>query len=102
MILLYKQICDVCGRSFETNAAIRVGNAVRDELDNAKCAGDDRHTAPTMSPRPDRESHAAPRSCPLVSRQPHYLSRRQRFAGQSSGRAKVIPPDPIGETISRS
>ena len=32
MILLYKKICDVCGRSFETNAAVRVGNAVREEL----------------------------------------------------------------------
>jgi hypothetical protein len=32
MILLYKRICDVCGRSFETNAAVRAGNAVRDEL----------------------------------------------------------------------
>ena len=32
MMLLYKRICDVCGRSFETNAAVRVGNAVREEL----------------------------------------------------------------------
>jgi hypothetical protein len=32
MILLYRRICDVCGRSFETNAAIRAGNAVRAEL----------------------------------------------------------------------
>jgi hypothetical protein len=32
MILLYKRICDVCGRSFETNAAIRTGNMIRGEL----------------------------------------------------------------------
>ena len=32
MILLYKRICDVCGRSFETNAAVRAGDAVRAEL----------------------------------------------------------------------
>ncbi len=32
MILFNERICDVCGRSFETNAAVRVGNAVRDEL----------------------------------------------------------------------
>ena len=32
MILLYKRICDVCGPSFETNAAVRAGNMVRDEL----------------------------------------------------------------------
>jgi hypothetical protein len=35
-ILFYERICDVCGRSFETNAAVRVGNAVRDKmLENA-------------------------------------------------------------------
>jgi hypothetical protein len=32
MILLYKRICDLCGGSFETNAAVRAGYAVRDEL----------------------------------------------------------------------
>jgi hypothetical protein len=33
MILLYKKICNDCGRRFfETNAAVRVGTAVRDEL----------------------------------------------------------------------
>jgi hypothetical protein len=32
LILLYKRICDVCGRSFETYAAARAGNAVREEL----------------------------------------------------------------------
>ena len=32
MILLYKRICDVCGGSFETYAAVRAGNAVHDEL----------------------------------------------------------------------
>jgi hypothetical protein len=33
MILLYRRICDICNRSaFETNAAIRAGNAVRTEL----------------------------------------------------------------------
>jgi hypothetical protein len=33
MILLYRRICDVCSRSaFETNAAILVGNTIRDEL----------------------------------------------------------------------
>ena len=32
MILFNERICDVCGRSFETNAAVRVGNAVRAEL----------------------------------------------------------------------
>jgi hypothetical protein len=32
MILLYQKICGVCGLWFETNAAVRVGNAVRDEL----------------------------------------------------------------------
>ena len=34
MKLLYKRICDVCGPSIETNAAVRAGNAVRDELRN--------------------------------------------------------------------
>jgi hypothetical protein len=39
MILLYRRICDVCGPFFETNAAVRVGNAVRDELpESAACA----------------------------------------------------------------
>jgi hypothetical protein len=32
MILLYRRICDVCGRFFETNAAVRAGDGVRDEL----------------------------------------------------------------------
>jgi hypothetical protein len=32
MILLYKRICDVCGPFIETNAAVRAGNMVRDEL----------------------------------------------------------------------
>ena len=32
MKLLYNRICDLCGRSFETNAAVRAGNTVRGEL----------------------------------------------------------------------
>ena len=32
MLLLYRRICERCGVSFETNAAVRAGNAVRDEL----------------------------------------------------------------------
>jgi RNA polymerase sigma factor (TIGR02999 family) len=32
MKLLYQRICDVCGPSVETNAAVRAGHAVRDEL----------------------------------------------------------------------
>jgi len=32
MILLYKELCDACGPRFETDDAVRAGNAVRDEL----------------------------------------------------------------------
>ena len=32
MILLYKELCDACGPRFETDEAVRAGNAVRDEL----------------------------------------------------------------------
>ena len=32
MILLYKEMCHACGFRFETDAAIRAGTAVRDEL----------------------------------------------------------------------
>jgi len=35
MILFNERICDVCGRSFETNAAVRAGNVVRAELHDA-------------------------------------------------------------------
>ena len=38
MILLYKEICDACGRRSETNAAIRAGNAVRAELKESAAA----------------------------------------------------------------
>ena len=35
MILLFKKMCDGCGRRFETDAAIATGNAVRAELRNS-------------------------------------------------------------------
>jgi hypothetical protein len=38
MMLLYFRICDGCGRRFETDAAIRAGNAVRDELQKREAA----------------------------------------------------------------
>ena len=38
MILLFKEMCDGCGRRFETDAAIRAGVAVRDELRNSAAA----------------------------------------------------------------
>jgi hypothetical protein len=37
MKLLYTRICDVCGPSVETNAAIRAGNAVHDEVKCPAC-----------------------------------------------------------------
>jgi len=38
MILLFKETCDGCGRRFETDAAIRAGNAVREELQESAAA----------------------------------------------------------------
>jgi hypothetical protein len=38
MILLFKEMCDGCGRRFETDAAIRAGVAVRGELKNSRAA----------------------------------------------------------------
>jgi hypothetical protein len=38
MTLLYTRICNVCGPSFETNAAGKAGDAVRDELLERKAA----------------------------------------------------------------
>jgi hypothetical protein len=35
MILLFKKMCDGCGRRFETDAAVQTGNAVRAELQNS-------------------------------------------------------------------
>jgi hypothetical protein len=39
MILLYKQMCDGCGRRFETPAAIAVGDTVRAELRDSAATG---------------------------------------------------------------
>ena len=39
MILFFKTTCYECGSRFETDAAIRAGNAVRDELRKSAAAG---------------------------------------------------------------
>ena len=38
MTLLYKKMCEGCGRLFETDAAVRAGNAVRAELQKSTAA----------------------------------------------------------------
>jgi hypothetical protein len=51
MKLLYKRICDMCGPSIETNAAVRTGNAVHDEL---RKNGADSCLSPNAMSRPRR------------------------------------------------
>ena len=49
MKLLYNRICDLCGRSFETNAAVRAGNTVRGELRKTRV---DSWSSPNAMSRP--------------------------------------------------
>ena len=49
MKLLYARICDLCGRSFETNAAVHAGDTVRGELRKNRV---DSWSSPNATSRP--------------------------------------------------